>query len=126
MEKKHIWDCNLKGIILKNYYPEYGLREMADNDILFDETKAEALKSIMEELGFKTILYSAGNHDVYYMSPIFNFEMHRSLYARYHEPLIYDYFISVKDRLIKDKNKEYEFQSIRYRIKVSCRCLLLC
>ncbi len=35
LEKNRIWYCPLKGIVLKDFYPEYGIREMVDNDILF-------------------------------------------------------------------------------------------
>src|SRR5574344_270797 len=36
MEKNQIWYMPLKGIILKNMYPKLGMRQMSDNDILFD------------------------------------------------------------------------------------------
>lgn len=37
MESEHIWYLPLKGIVLKDYYPSVGMRQMSDNDILFDE-----------------------------------------------------------------------------------------
>lgn len=36
MEQNGIWYLPLKGCIIKNYYPRIGMREMADNDILYD------------------------------------------------------------------------------------------
>ena len=36
LEEKHIWYMPLKGVIIKELYPAPGLRQMADNDILFE------------------------------------------------------------------------------------------
>ena len=38
-EKAGIWYMPLKGIILKDYYPKTTMREMCDNDILFDSNR---------------------------------------------------------------------------------------
>ena len=40
LEEAQIWYIPLKGVILKEYYPGIGLRQMSDNDILFDVTPA--------------------------------------------------------------------------------------
>lgn len=41
-EEKGIWYMPLKGCILKDMYPDFSMRQMADNDILFDpEHRAE-------------------------------------------------------------------------------------
>ena len=37
LEKAQIWYMPLKGIILKDFYPQVGLRQMCDNDILYDK-----------------------------------------------------------------------------------------
>lgn len=52
LEKAEIWYMPLKGIILKDYYPKSIMREMCDNDILFDNSKIEDVKRIMISLGF--------------------------------------------------------------------------
>ncbi len=38
LEREEIWSMPLKGVILKELYPKMGLRQMSDNDTLFDET----------------------------------------------------------------------------------------
>ena len=38
----------LKGVIIKEMYPSIGLRQMADNDILFDPAYRERVKEIMQ------------------------------------------------------------------------------
>ena len=37
MEQRGIWYLPLKGVVLKDYYPAVGMRQMSDNDILYDE-----------------------------------------------------------------------------------------
>lgn len=36
LERAGIWYMPVKGAVLKDLYPRYGVREMSDNDILFD------------------------------------------------------------------------------------------
>lgn len=42
MDEQRIWHMPLKGVILKEFYPSIGMRQMSDNDILFDKDYAEA------------------------------------------------------------------------------------
>lgn len=46
MEQRGIWYLPLKGIILKEFYPSVGMRQMSDNDILFDEAFAEQVRGV--------------------------------------------------------------------------------
>ena len=50
-ERRGIWYMPLKGSILKELYPENGMREMADNDILYDSTKQAEVNTIMLSRG---------------------------------------------------------------------------
>jgi hypothetical protein len=47
LEKAGIWYMPLKGIIIKDLYPQIGMRQMADNDILYNKNCSEKVKSIM-------------------------------------------------------------------------------
>ena len=38
MEQAGIWYMPLKGSVLKDDYPKFGMRQMSDRDILFDKT----------------------------------------------------------------------------------------
>ncbi len=104
LEKRGIWYMPLKGIVLKDYYPKTAMREMSDNDILFDLEKHSEVRSIMEGLGFKCILYGKTNHDVYEKPPQLDFEMHRYLFDSLDEIELFSYFKGVKSRLIKDQD----------------------
>lgn len=104
LEKLGIWYMPLKGIVLKDYYPKTAMREMSDNDILFDLEKHAEVKGVMEGLGFRCRLYGKTNHDVYEKPPQLDFEMHRYLFDSYDDKEIFDYFTDIKDKLIKDKD----------------------
>ncbi len=109
LEEAGIWYMPLKGAVLKNYYPRFGMREMSDHDILFDATRAEDVKRIMEKLGFTTKYFDTGNHDIYYKEPLCNFEMHRELFGSTHEGKFYEYYLDVKNRLKKDDVNNYGY-----------------
>lgn len=81
-EKGGIWYLPLKGVILKEMYHVYGMRQMADNDILFDSTYRKEVKDIFLSLGYEMESYNKGNHDVYLKAPIYNYEMHVSLFDK--------------------------------------------
>ena len=92
----------LKGILVSEYYPTYGMRWMCDNDILYGyvrqnekgeyEPKGDSrqeqeywkqqaqkeLCAVMQSMGY-AVKNLKGSHDVYQKPPFFNFEMHHKL-----------------------------------------------
>ena len=102
MEKQGIWYMPLKGAVLRSYYPKYGMREMADYDILFDPDRQADLKVLMESLGYKTKEYAKTNHDVYQKPPVFNFEMHTALFADVWKTPFFNYYKDIEKRLLGD------------------------
>ena len=106
--QRGIWYMPLKGSILKDWYPKFGMREMADNDILFDAEKRKQVKEIFKNRDYTVIEYGKSNHDEYEKPPIYNFEMHVELYNK-----IYDTFnekyADVKQRLLPDAKVPYRF-----------------
>lgn len=99
-EKAEIWYVPLKGTILKEIYPQIGMREMCDNDILFDPTKADEVNSIMESHGFESSNTHTGHDIVFHKLPFYNFEMHYSLFSNYKGSRVYKYFSDISERLI--------------------------
>ena len=85
-ESEGIWYMPLKGCIIADYYPDFGMREMADNDIFFDAAYQERIRDIMLERGYQVNLYKESNHDVYSKEPAYNFEMHKDLMNKYLYP----------------------------------------
>ena len=107
LEEAGIWYMPLKGAVLQSMYPKIGMRQMADNDILYDASRTEDVRSIMESLGFTTDQnFGKGNHDQYFKPPVCNFEMHKQLFGSGHDARITAYYQDVKSRLIPDDNLE--------------------
>ena len=108
LEIQGIWYMPLKGSILKDWYPKPGMREMADNDILFDPSGREQVREIFQNRGYKTVSFGKLNHDVYEKAPIYNFEMHVSLFhGRYKE--LAEQYENVKELLLPVDGTAYQF-----------------
>lgn len=109
-EEEKIWYMSLKGALLKEIYPKIGMRQMSDNDILYDAQFRNKVHDIMTDLGFKCQHFGKGNDDAYFKEPIFNFEMHHRLFSE-SSPLLNDYYKNIKKHLIKSDNYEYHFSN---------------
>ena len=110
MDAEHIWYMPLKGAILKDLYPRQEMRQMADNDILFDSTYEAAVKDYFVREGYEVISYAKGNHDVYEKEPVYNFEMHTSLFGEAHNGVWAEYYKDIQSKLKKSDNHfQYSF-----------------
>ena len=110
MDEQGIWHMPLKGVILKDFYPSIGMRQMSDNDILFDQAYAGQIRDYMVSRGYEVEAFDRGNHDVYEKKPVYNFEMHTSLYGAGHYNEWITYYDRIKDRLHPIGNRfEYRF-----------------
>ena len=108
-EDNGIWYLPLKGIVIKDYYPKTSMREMSDNDLLLDKNKLTDAKKIMQGLGYDCIKFGKIHHDVYKKSPLLCFELHRTLFEKITASDIYDYFLDIKDKLVKDSNNRFGY-----------------
>ena len=108
LEIQGIWYMPLKGSILKDWYPKPGMREMADNDILVDPSGREQVQEIFQNRGYKTVSFRKSNHDEYEKPPIYNFEMHVSLFYGMYKELTKQYE-NVKERLLPVDGTAYQF-----------------
>lgn len=109
MEHQGIWYLPLKGILLKEYYPSIGMRQMSDNDILFDAKYAEEIREHMISSGYRVESFGQGNHDVYEKEPVYNFEMHRALYGAANDNNWEAYYKDVKNRLVLNEGSSYAY-----------------
>lgn len=73
------WYLCLKGVVLQRYYPTLGMRQMADNDILVDESLCPEIKEYFTSRGYEAEGYGTGCHDSY-LRGMLNFEIHRKLF----------------------------------------------
>lgn len=109
LEEEKIWHMPLKGALLHHWYPKIGMRQMSDNDILFDKARRSRVKELMTEMGFTCEHYGIGNDDAYFKPPVCNFEMHNELFAVTHMGTLYEYYRNVKERLIPDDDSGYGY-----------------
>ena len=100
LDERGIWHMPLKGVILQEFYPEYGMRQMVDNDILFDSNYRETVRDYFLENGYTEAEKDDESHDAYSKRPVYNFEMHFSLHRPTAVPLFYEYYKNVKERLL--------------------------
>ena len=104
-----IWYLPLKGIVIKDYYPKFGMREMVDNDIMCDPDRMLDVKDIMEGLGFHCDLFGVDNQDVY-SKDVLCFEIHSSLFQDDKYSLFSEYYQDVKSKLIRDKDNPFAYR----------------
>ncbi len=109
LEQEQIWYMPLKGSLLKDDYPKLGMRQMSDNDILFDTTYRKQVQKIMTDLGFECVHYGVGWDDSYFKKPVCNFEMHSTLFDSETYGNFHIYYENVKERLIRDDNSNYGY-----------------
>ena len=103
-----IWYVPLKGCKLQYFYPVFGIREMNDVDMLFDESRAADVRDIMEKRGYSVSLYNISNHDIYEKPPVYEFEMHKTLY-RDEFAALYRYFDNIKSKLVRKNEDSLEY-----------------
>lgn len=107
LEKAEIKFLPLKGVILKNYYPNPALRSFTDID-LYIGGQTEEVRDLMLSLGYE-LKSDVGNEHVYVKKPSLHFEMHTSLF-----PDDYDFDGYFDDPFIHAKLKEGTSCSYEY------------
>lgn len=110
LDELNIWYVPLKGMILKSYYPDVYMRQMADNDILIDESHRKDVYNIMTEKGYKIESYGTGNCDAYHKLPVYNFEMHAALFSEAYNNRFIDYYSKIKKRLLRVEKNRCEYK----------------
>ncbi|MCF0222918.1 MAG: nucleotidyltransferase family protein [Fibrobacter sp.] len=98
------WHVSLKGIVLKDMYPKIGMRQMADNDVFFDEKFRGEVRDWFVEQGFTVQLYGVANEDVYLKAPFYNFEMHAQLFDGDRHGEIQRYFEGRRGEFLRDED----------------------
>lgn len=116
LDKAGIWHMPLKGSVIKDWYPRFGMRESADVDVLFDKECEEKVRDIMLSLGFVCDFYGGGHTDNYHKQPMTVFEMHVNLFGPAHRRVDNTYYENVKDSLIRKRDCEYAFTPEDYYI----------
>lgn len=109
LEAAGIWHMPLKGSILKEMYPESGMREMADYDILFDKERLADVKKIMADRGYEQHGGESTHQVVFMKPPVLNFEMHTALFGAHHAENLYRYYREPMRFMKKDEGMEHSY-----------------
>ena len=108
LEQEHIWYMPLKGSLLKDFYPRAGMRQMSDNDILFDASKRKIVMQFMKSRGYHLKGDNGAHCDEWLKEPVYNFEMHLNLFTPNQDSS--GYFTDVKERLIRVSRNGYMYR----------------
>lgn len=108
MEEQGIWYMPLKGSLLKDMYPKLGMRQMSDNDILFNAKYKRKIKRYFVDAGYTVHSYGRGAHDEYEKPPVLHMEMHRELFS-VNQKLFRKHYRNVKEHLVKDDGNKYGY-----------------
>lgn len=109
LEQNNIWYMPLKGVILKNMYPEIGMRQMSDNDILYDVSYRTIIMDFMQKRGYHLKGDNRNHCDEWLKEPVYNFEMHFNLFVKSRK-IFYNYYKNVKNRLVRVDGKKYMYR----------------
>jgi hypothetical protein len=85
------------------------MRQMGDNDILFDRTYQKEIYHFMVQNGYESIKFDTYHHDVYQKPPVLSFEMHMTLFDNDHGEFC-AYYENVKERLLPVEGKRFAYR----------------
>ena len=100
----------LKGLVIRDYYPDIYTREYADYDILFSDNGRKLIKVFFLSRGYEIKHYHKNSKDdVYHKKPVYNFEMHRMLFEDMNERKVFHVYFKdyLKNSLIKEGCEHY-------------------
>lgn len=104
MDQKGIWHMRLKGSVLKELYPRMEMRQMSDQDILFDTSRRYEMREYMLARGYTPLGHNDTHHDIYHKAPVYNIELHHTLFELHCDMRLVEYYRNIKERLIPDGN----------------------
>jgi len=110
LDEKQIWNMPLKGVVLKELYPKIGMRQMSDNDILFDAEKRSVVSDFMKKSGYHHKNALSSNCDEWVKEPMYNYEMHMNFFTEGSNPVFYNYYKDVFKKLVRINDKTYEYK----------------
>ena len=107
MEQEGIWHMSLKGSVLKDLYPRMEMRQMSDQDILYDEAHRKKLRRYMQEQGYAVDGSQGAHHDICCKPPLYTIELHHSLFETCCDLELVEYYQNVKEKLLPDGQREF-------------------
>lgn len=106
-EENEIRTLVVKGILMKEIYPQNYMRQMCDMDIMTDERDFKIALKIMKKLGYKEC-YNHEKHLIFKKLPFIIVELHRKLMTK--RDIGYEYFENVWSNCCQYKDYKNIFQ----------------
>ncbi len=107
-EKNNIKTLVVKGVLMKNIYPQNYMRQMCDVDILVENTDFKKATQVMKDMGYHRC-HNHEKHLVFEKFPFMIVEMHRKLVLE-KDIIGYEYFENVWNLCVKYQNYENIYQ----------------
>ena len=106
-EKNNIKTLIVKGVIMKDIYPQNYMRQMCDIDILVQSENFKKASKLMKDLGFSKY-YNLEKHLIFNKAPFYIVEMHRKLILK--RDIGYEYFNDIWPLCINYKKYKNIYQ----------------
>ena len=103
--KEKLVHIPLKGSIIKDMYPSTDMRSMSDMDILIKREDEKKVHDILIGMGYTCDMYDISHQDVYFKEPIYNIEIHTSLFDDGDGVTFYREYDNILDRTVTVDNE---------------------
>ena len=123
LEQNNIKTLVVKGVIMKNIYPQNYMRQMCDIDILVEDNDFKKVTKMIREMGFHK-LYNHEKHLVLTKPPFMIIELHRKLILQ-KDVVGYEYFKDIWPLCMPYNNNKNIYQLDRTHAYVFCILHLL-
>lgn len=123
LEQHNIKTLVVKGVLMKDIYPQNYMRQMCDIDILVNSDDFKKATKMIENMGFHK-LYNQEKHLIFTKPPFMMIELHRKLILK-KDVVGYEYFKDVWPLCIQYKKYQNIYQLDRNHAYVFCILHLL-
>ena len=123
LEQNNIKTLVVKGVIMKDIYPQNYMRQMCDIDILVEDNDFKKVTKMIREMGFHK-LYNHEKHLVLTKPPFMIIELHRKLILQ-KDVVGYEYFKDIWPLCMPYNNNKNIYQLDRTHAYVFCILHLL-
>lgn len=109
LEEVGCWHMPLKGSLLQFDYPQFGMRQMTDNDILVDPDMRDKIHDFLVKRGYLVGFYRQNEVDTYQKPPVYNFEMHMALFSKEEGKDLERYYRGIREKAQKDEGNRWGY-----------------
>ena len=100
LEEIGCWYLPLKGSLIQNDYPQLGMRQMNDHDILIDPQYQDQVHDYMLRHGYEPSSIHLVIENSYQKPPIYNIEIHTALFGSESPKAFLDYYEGLEKTML--------------------------